>query len=268
MANDPGTSRADISGPVNHARADARHKLDELKTLIADEAFFIGSSLMGSESEDVEIWRTQKLRNPLDILEVLRDVLLYSLPEGRATFSSLAKAYSRPALLARYWLPGTVLLFSSKSLIQFVSSNRVEITEWIRNLGETLIDFWGNWVVEPIKKLIGTIRHEDVSEIALMSRASLEADQASLERMVIEFASDHDAATSSDVDMLRQRVKEGDLTEVLKSYERDLRRPFLGTVRGDLVRALLIQIQKTKVDVELAIGGIDALLRSQELVFG
>jgi nuclear-control-of-ATPase protein 2 len=39
-------------------------------------------------------------------------------------------------------------------------------------------------------------------------------------------------------------------------------------VRGDLVRALLIQIQKTKVDVEIAIGGIDALLKSQELVFG
>ena len=42
----------------------------------------------------------------------------------------------------------------------------------------------------------------------------------------------------------------------------------MGTVRGDLVRALLIQIQKTKVDVELAVSGIDALLKSQELVFG
>jgi hypothetical protein len=42
----------------------------------------------------------------------------------------------------------------------------------------------------------------------------------------------------------------------------------MGTVRGDLVRALLIQIQKTKVDVEVAISGIDTLLKSQELVFG
>jgi len=58
------------------------------------------------------------------------------------------------------------------------------------------------------------------------------------------------------------------LTSVLRVYERDLRHPFVGTMRGDLVRALLIQIQKTKVDVEIAIGGIDALLKSQELVFG
>ena len=42
----------------------------------------------------------------------------------------------------------------------------------------------------------------------------------------------------------------------------------MGTIRGDLIRALLIQVQKTKVDVELAVSGIDALLKSQELVFG
>jgi nuclear-control-of-ATPase protein 2 len=54
----------------------------------------------------------------------------------------------------------------------------------------------------------------------------------------------------------------------LRAYEKDLRTPFIGTIRGELIRALLIQIQKTKVDVEVAMGGIDALLKSQELVFG
>src|SRR5436189_2987938 len=61
---------------------------------------------------------------------------------------------------------------------------------------------------------------------------------------------------------------EGDLSPVLRAYEKDLRKPFIGFVRGDLVRTLLIQIQKTKVDVEVAMNGIDALLKSQELVFG
>ncbi|KAI6861670.1 hypothetical protein KC318_g20597 [Hortaea werneckii] len=42
----------------------------------------------------------------------------------------------------------------------------------------------------------------------------------------------------------------------------------MGSLRGNLIRALLIQIQKTKVDVEVAMGGIDSLLKSQELVFG
>jgi nuclear-control-of-ATPase protein 2 len=42
----------------------------------------------------------------------------------------------------------------------------------------------------------------------------------------------------------------------------------MGALRGNLVRALLIQIQKTKVDVEIAMGGIDSLLKSQELLIG
>jgi nuclear-control-of-ATPase protein 2 len=35
-----------------------------------------------------------------------------------------------------------------------------------------------------------------------------------------------------------------------------------------LIRALLIELKKTKVDVEIAMGGIDSMLKSQELLFG
>ena len=37
---------------------------------------------------------------------------------------------------------------------------------------------------------------------------------------------------------------------------------------GNLASALLIQVQKTKVDVEVAMNGIDKILKSQELLFG
>jgi nuclear-control-of-ATPase protein 2 len=39
-------------------------------------------------------------------------------------------------------------------------------------------------------------------------------------------------------------------------------------VTGSLVRSLLIQIQKGKVDLETAMAGIDRLLKSQQLLFG
>src|SRR5439155_1779728 len=109
---------------------------------------------------------------------------------------------------------------------------------------------------------------------------SLKADMESLERMVIDFAIDNPATSAPDnaanvtrlsdeqVVVLRSNIKEGDITPVLKVYERDLKKPISGAIRGELVRALLIQIQKTKVDVEVAISGIDSLLKSQELVFG
>ena len=138
-------------------------------------------------------------------------------------------------------------------------------------MGATVIDFWSNWVVEPTKKVIGTIRHDEESEVSILSKRSLEGDRASLERMVVDFAVDNpDGPQLNDVQIaeIRAKVKEGDLTLVLRAYEKDMQKPFLGTIRGNLIRALLIQVQKTKVDVEVAMSGIDSILKSQELLFG
>lgn len=126
-------------------------------------------------------------------------------------------------------------------------------------------------MLEPTRRLIGTIRHDEKSQVSIMSEKSLEGDQASLERMVIDFAVDNpDGPLLDDTQIadVKANVQEGDLTPVLKAYEKDLQSPIYGSLRGNLVRALLIQIQKTKVDVEVAMGGIDSLLKSQELVFG
>jgi nuclear-control-of-ATPase protein 2 len=198
-------------------------------------------------------------------------ILDSTMPSHMEASSILARSSGRPSALIRYWLPATALILSSATLLRILVSRKAAIRTWIQDFGNTVIDFWFNWVVEPSKKVIGTIRHDKDSEVAIMSKKSLEGDRASLERMAVDFAKDNGTSGSlseADISNIRAKVQEGDLTTVLVAYERDLRRPFVGTVKGDLVRALLIQIQKTKVDVEVAMGGIDALLKSQELVFG
>ncbi|KAL2153186.1 hypothetical protein VTH82DRAFT_4341 [Thermothelomyces myriococcoides] len=212
---------------------------------------------------------------PAVLARRLLDLLEQGLPSHRASIRDLAREYGRPSWLVRYWLPATALLVSSSTILRILVNKQDDIINWIRNFGATARDFWFNWVIEPICKVIGTIRHDANSEIALMSRDSLKADRESLERMVVEFALDKpEIAVGSpsiselEVSEIRSKVKEGDVTPILKAYEKDLRRPFVGAIRGDLVRSLLIQVQKTKVDLEVAISGIDALLKSQELVFG
>ena len=211
---------------------------------------------------------------PLLLANRLQQILSVHMSGHTAASRNLVKEYGRPSLVIRYWLPATALLLSSSTLLRIFVNRKADIVAWVRDLGTTVIDFWYNWVVEPVKKIIGTIRHDEDSEVAIMSKGSLEGDRASLERMVVDFAIDNPDTTNggplneSQIAEIRGKVKEGDLTPVLRAYERDLRKPFVGTVRGDLVRALLIQIQKTKVDVEVAISGIDSLLKSQELVFG
>ncbi|KAJ5824404.1 Nuclear control of ATP synthase 2 [Penicillium robsamsonii] len=211
------------------------------------------------------------VHKPLDLIERLVHVLREKLPNHTTSVSLFIRHHGRPSRIVRYWLPVSAALLSGSASMKFLTNRREEILQSIVNIGSTTVDFWGNWVVHPIRKLIGTIRHDEKSEIAIMSKNSLLADRASLERMVVDFVRDRPdlhQGVVADTTAIVNSVKEGDLTPVLRAYERDLRSPFFGTVRGDLIRALLIQIQKTKVDVEIAISGIDSLLKSQELVFG
>ena len=206
--------------------------------------------------------------NPAILIGRLVHILKDRFPKYAASSNELVQKYGRPSCLVRYWLPFSLLFFSAYTSLRILTNRRTEIIRWVVNIGSTAVDFWSNWVLDPIQRLIGTIRHDKESEIAIMSKNSLMADRASLERMVVDFIQDKNDLSATDTHTIMNSVKEGDLTPVLKAYERDLRSPFVGTIRGDLVRTLLIQIQKTKVDVEVAISGIDSLLKSQELVFG
>ncbi|KAL2866802.1 NCA2 family protein [Aspergillus lucknowensis] len=207
---------------------------------------------------------------PQDVLEELLCILTELVPKYKHLTAAGIDEFGRPSPAVRYWLPFSLTLISATTTLKIGREVGPVLVDLLSNLGHTTVEFWRNWVLDPTWKLVRTIRHDEKSEIALISKNSLEADRASLERMVVDFVLDRgeQAQPFPSADMVMEKVKEGDLTPVLRVYEKDLRSPFIGTLRGDLVRALLIQIQKTKVDVEIAMSGIDALLKSQELVFG
>ncbi|CAJ0909446.1 15377_t:CDS:2 [Entrophospora sp. SA101] len=89
----------------------------------------------------------------------------------------------------------------------------------------------------------------------------------SLERMVLDFARDNLQLSSEDLIVVSNKIREGDLSVVLMAYEQELKKPFKSTITGNLIRTLLIQVQKTKVDLELAMAALDKLLKSNELNF-
>jgi nuclear-control-of-ATPase protein 2 len=206
---------------------------------------------------------------PSDLSGRLILLLNEGLPKYAASFDRQLSTYGRPSPIIRYWLPATVLIFSSGTILRILLNRKQDVLNWVREFGATVRDFYANWVVDPLRKLVGTIRHDEGSEIAIMSKRSLQGDRESLERMVVDFASaEQGSLNETDIQNIRTSIREGDLTTVLKAYEKDMQKPIWGALRGKLITALLIQIQKTKVDVEVAMGGIDTLLKSQELVFG
>ncbi|KAB8266801.1 ATP synthase regulation protein NCA2-domain-containing protein [Aspergillus minisclerotigenes] len=237
----------------------------------------LGEDILSAANKEFACLQTDSggnhsIRAPELVAKQLHDILLRLLPAHNTLVLATVDKHRRPSRLVRYWLPLSMMLLTASTSFKVLKNRRHQLIRWVASAAETTVEFWSNWVFDPIQRLIGTIRHDEKSEIALMSKNSLEADRASLERMVVDFILDRGEPKPEDyaldINSITNKVREGDLTPVLRAYEKDLRTPFVGTVRGDLVRALLIQIQKTKVDVEIAIGGIDALLKSQELVFG
>lgn len=180
----------------------------------------------------------------------------------------------KPSFLTRFWPLLLVLLKFGPGLGLDAYSNRWEIVEWMKlNLVDTVVGFWRNWVIEPFNQMLGILRNDEINELSITTKESLHSDLNSLQRMVVDYAVDYETLNQPDLNKLEltnkinDMVSQGDLTVVMSNYEQDLRNPVKSILKGSLIRGLLIQIQKTKVDGSVAINGIDKLLKSQQLVF-
>ncbi|EPX71609.1 uncharacterized protein SOCG_01826 [Schizosaccharomyces octosporus yFS286] len=178
-----------------------------------------------------------------------------------------AKQYFSPSTFERSWFKVLTALLTSWVTVRLITKNQHSLSVWIDYLYSTLTDFINNWVYKPVLGILDTISSNRAdSQIAVIQTQSLDSDMKSLQRMVLDFVRDTSTSTI-DLDLVKAQVQEGDLTPVLQAYEHDLKAPIKTAIAGNLIRTLLIQLQKTKVDVEVALSGIDRLLKSQQLVF-
>lgn len=212
----------------------------------------------------------------------LQNIIKNVLPEFEKIISEKIKENKPPSYLTRNWpviLPLSLLALSYlpstvRNVRSFMYDENVrrETFQYFRRLGDYVIDttisFWNNWIINPINNILKTIRHDNNSEIALMSQQSLASDLKSLERMVIDYAKDVHHGDIKDIEEFANLIKSGDLTIIMNDYEAEMKTPIKSALTGEMLRNILIQIQKTKVDGALALNGVDKILKSQELVFG
>lgn len=170
-----------------------------------------------------------------------------------------------PNFITRNWPILLVLANYGPSTTTRAWTNRYEILEWVKhNLVDTFAGFWNNWIVKPIGDMLKILRDDETMTIT--SKESLRSDLESLDRMVVDFMRDNNV--SVDPEQVHQAVSQGDLTMMMSQYEKELKTPYKLILKGLLIRSILIQVQKTKVDGAVAINGIDKLLKSQQLLFG
>lgn len=177
----------------------------------------------------------------------------------------LLMALARPTALSRFIIPGVFALITmgtAARLMWRISWSEVySVTLDLLKASQHLLN---DWIISPLVEIWKTIRYRS-SNLALVSAAALKADMDSLERMVVNFARKH-YPQLPEVEVVSQ-VRSGDVTLMLRRYEAELQAPLKNVVLGDIISMLLIQVQKSKVDLEGAMMAMDRLLRANELNF-
>ncbi|KAK8847520.1 hypothetical protein IAR55_005378 [Kwoniella newhampshirensis] len=199
--------------------------------------------------------------SPASLLVLLRT----HLPQARAKIDKTLTTHRRPSALTRLWFP---LLFLPPTLYVVVSAitrNKEWMKEQVRNAKETVRGFFVQWVWEPLEGIGKTLRGG--GEGLGVAPTTVKSDQASLERMVLDLGKDYYHLSGPALDALGEKVRNGDMEEVLRVYEKEMQSPVKNALMGSLVRTLLIQVQKTKTDLSLSLLSLDHLLRSQQLTF-
>lgn len=169
------------------------------------------------------------------------------------------------------WPIYLILLMTLPNYSMKIYSNKDYIISWINeNFVQAIGNLYYTWIKVPILNILNTVTHDDNSQISIMGKKSLSSDLDSLERMLMTYFEKLkiiEKSNSIGENLILQNIRDGDLTLFMKSYEEQINSPVRNLIMGDLIQSILIQVQKTKVDGDLVINGIDQLLKSQELVF-
>lgn len=260
--------------PINIINKEIQSKVDHLNSKITLNCEALGE-MINSLPKEIPKNITDNFKN-LSVYEHLEKLDNKSSDPINSRILKLIKEKSvaentKPSRFVRYWpVILTVLRYGPSSSINLYQ-NRYEIAKWIKfNLIDTVIGFGKNWVIKPINDMLSILRHDDnFNELSIISKDSLQSDLDSLERMVIDYVVDYDKVDKAEITkQIHEAIQEGNLTMLMSNYEQDIRNPFKSLAKGSLVRGLLIQLQKTKVDGGVAVSGIDKMLKSQQLVFG
>ncbi|KAG0100518.1 Nuclear control of ATPase protein 2 [Podila epicladia] len=200
-----------------------------------------------------------------DMYSHLRDLVQVQIPHYVEQTENQSRQFYRPSWLTRVWIPIVISYFGLKYGIRYISEHRADLDEMLEEGWDTAKRFVLDWIWEPSVRIMNIIRHtDDQGSLQMLGNESLKSDIASLERMVLNFGKEHYKMGSDQLASLSKAVQNGDISVVMKAYEQELK---ARAISGNLVQTLLIQIQKTKVDVEVAMAALDKLLKANELNF-
>ncbi|KAM0951033.1 putative nuclear control of ATP synthase 2 [Dioscorea sansibarensis] len=196
------------------------------------------------------------------------NMIYQNLQKLDAYLSFVLSHGQKPGKLTLYWLRYTcgavgLSLCSAWLLRHSRLMGSSDIDNWIREAKESTAGFWKDHVEQPLlairDELFETFRrrHKGVMEV---EEVQLTAN--SLHRMLLAFGE------QTKGQKLPENIADQELLEIVMSrYEKEVMHPLQNLLSGELARAMLIQIQKLKLDLETAMLELNQILRANEINF-
>ncbi|XP_020240746.1 protein DGS1, mitochondrial-like isoform X2 [Asparagus officinalis] len=170
----------------------------------------------------------------------------------------------KPRKLTLYWLHYTCgAVGLSACSVWLLRHSRLmgspNIDNWIREAKESTAGFWKEHVEQPLisirDDLFETFRGR---QKGVMEVEEVQLTSDSLHRMLLAFGE------QTKGQKLPDNLSDQDMMEiVMDRYEKELMHPIQNLLNGELARALLIQIQKLKLDLEMAMLELDQILKDK-----
>ncbi|EPS59342.1 hypothetical protein M569_15465, partial [Genlisea aurea] len=180
----------------------------------------------------------------------------------------LISKHRKPRKLTLYWIPYScgafgISLFSLWLLRHSKFMGSPDLDNWARDAKDSTKIFWNDHVEQPIisirDELFETFRKR---QKGVMEREEVQLTADSLHRMLRAFSEQTVGKT------LPESTSDQEMLEIVMArYEKEVMHPIQGLVGGELVRGLLIQVQKLKLDIEEAMLELDQILRANEINF-
>ncbi|XP_017216909.1 protein DGS1, mitochondrial [Daucus carota subsp. sativus] len=196
------------------------------------------------------------------------ELIYQNLHKLDSYLSVLVSEHQKPRKVTLYWMRYAcgilgISVCSAWLLRHSKLTGSHDIEHWIREAKDSTVSFFSDHVEKPLlsirDELFDTFRkrHKGVMELE-----EVKLTTNSLHRMLLAFSEQTQGQKFPD------NASDQELLEIMMArYEKELMHPIQNLLKGELVRAILIQIQKLKLDIETALLELDQILRANEINF-
>eukprot|EP01006_Ploeotia_vitrea_P040258 TRINITY_DN66415_c3_g6_i2.p1 TRINITY_DN66415_c3_g6~~TRINITY_DN66415_c3_g6_i2.p1 ORF type:complete len:662 (-),score=323.35 TRINITY_DN66415_c3_g6_i2:29-2014(-) len=207
-------------------------------------------------------------------LQLLDDIAARSVRFPRVV-DTLMQRGRRPSHWRRNWLKYVFGAAAGYVVVHQLFVKRDSLAPKIVDAARSFRGFLDEHLWQPVVKIYKYMFETFSDRAVPSSRQDMEQSQESLSRMLLEFGREN-AQVGADsegmsveeyLDSLPERAERGDMSIVMHRYERDITHPVRSIAFGQLSRALLIQVQKGKVDSEAVLVSMDQILAQNEINF-